>query len=600
MTSAHGAAGWPPARTPAAREDDIEAELKAFEREERRRLNLDDEPEHWIDPNPQVFTRAQRDRTTILFGGLTVAHDQLVGAALGALGYRLKPLDGPDTEALRFGKEFGNRGQCNPTYFTVGNLVKELVRQRDVDRRSVADIVESNVFLTAGACGPCRFGTYVTEYRKALRDAGFEGFRVLLFQQQGGLRQATGEHLGLELSVPFFIAIVKSMIAGDVLNLIGYRIRPYEIEPGATDRALDECKRIVTSAFSRRRSISRALWRCRRVLSDVKVDRLQPKPKVAIIGEFWAMTTEGDGNYRLQRFLEAEGAEVDIQPITAWLLYNIWEHRFDTTERMTLRHDDEGVFGLKGTNPRKKLALLKLAEIALRRMFAMYARAIGLGAYHLSDMDEIATISHQYYDNHLRGGEGHMEVGKLIQHVEQKKTHMVISVKPFGCMPSSGVSDGVQSLVTAKHPDAIFCAIETTGDGAVNVQSRVLMDLFKARQKAQKECEAVLQAAGLDHDEAAARTRRRGFDRALFYPAHVVAGTAANTILQLMPANIRASARGVASTATGLRSPETTRKAAARPEATRADQPVGTSKVTFRRGVIPLVPISAARRCAED
>jgi predicted nucleotide-binding protein (sugar kinase/HSP70/actin superfamily) len=25
---------------------------------------------------------------------------------------------------------------------------------------------------------------YVTEYRKALRDAGFDGFRVLLFQQQ--------------------------------------------------------------------------------------------------------------------------------------------------------------------------------------------------------------------------------------------------------------------------------------------------------------------------------------------------------------------------------------------------------------------------------
>ena len=198
------------------------------------------------------------------------------------------------------------------------------------------------------------------------------------------------------------------------------------------------------------------------------------------------MTTEGDGNYKLQRFLESEGAEVDIQPLTAWLLYSIWEHAWDTKQRMTLRHDDEGNFGLKGTNPRKKLAMLKIAEQVLRGAFALYSKTLGLGGYHLSDMDEIATISHQYYDNHLRGGEGHMEVGKLIQHVEQKKSHMVISVKPFGCMPSSGVSDGVQSLVTAKHPESIFCAIETTGDGAVNVQSRVLMDLFKARQKAQK------------------------------------------------------------------------------------------------------------------
>ena len=34
---------------------------------------------------------------------------------------------------------------------------------------------------------------YVTEYRKALRDAGFDGFRVMLFQQTGGLKQATGD-----------------------------------------------------------------------------------------------------------------------------------------------------------------------------------------------------------------------------------------------------------------------------------------------------------------------------------------------------------------------------------------------------------------------
>jgi predicted nucleotide-binding protein (sugar kinase/HSP70/actin superfamily) len=82
------------------------------------------------------------------------------------------------------------------------------------------------VFLTAGACGPCRFGMYVTEYRKALRDAGFDGFRVMLFQQQGGLSQATGEDVGLEMNPDFFIAIVKALVSGDVLNALAYRIRP--------------------------------------------------------------------------------------------------------------------------------------------------------------------------------------------------------------------------------------------------------------------------------------------------------------------------------------------------------------------------------------
>ena len=111
---------------------EIEDELKAFEIRERERLGLEEVViDHWFDPNPQQFTQAQREHTTLLFGGLTIAQDYLVGGALKGIGYNVVALDVPDNEALRFGKEFGNRGQCNPTYFTVGNLVKHLVHLRD-------------------------------------------------------------------------------------------------------------------------------------------------------------------------------------------------------------------------------------------------------------------------------------------------------------------------------------------------------------------------------------------------------------------------------------------------------------------------------------
>ena len=515
------------------RYDEIESALKLYESEERQRLGLDEPmPTHWIDPNPQAFSQAQKASTTILCGGLTLAHDVLITGALGGLGYTVKALDCPDTDALRFGKEFGNRGQCNPTYFTVGNLIKYLTYLRDEHGLSTSDIIERYLFLTAGACGPCRFGTYVTEYRKALRDAGFEGFRVLLFQQQDGLKQATGGESGLQFNRSFFVAILKAIMAGDVLNAMGYRLRPYEVNQGETDAALERCKATLKTAFLKRSSTLRALSKCRRILSQVEVNRLQPKPKVSIIGEFWAMTTEGDGNYRLQRFLESEGAEVDIQLVSAWLLYMLWQNRYDTQRRLALRQQDSGKFGLEGTQPRKKLALMWVGEYALRGLFGLFARAIGLKRYHLADMDEIATISHQYYDNHLRGGEGHMEVGKLIQTVIKRKAHMVVSVKPFGCMPSSGVSDGVQSLITARYPEAIFTAIETTGDGAVNVQSRIQMDLFKARQTAQGEYDAVSQELSVTPERIQRKLGRRIW-HALYYPKHKLAGTAANLLAEL-------------------------------------------------------------------
>jgi hypothetical protein len=90
---------------------------------------------------------------------------------------------------------------------------------------------------------------------------------------------------------------------------------------------------------------------CKPILAAIPIDRMVAKPKVSIIGEFWAMTTEGDGNYQLQRFLESEGAEADIQLVTAWILYMIWEARRDTQERMNLGTGDNAKYGLGELGP---------------------------------------------------------------------------------------------------------------------------------------------------------------------------------------------------------------------------------------------------------
>ena len=476
------------------------AELRLHETRERERLGLSPR-QHWIESGIQAkFTRSERPNVTLLLGGLTRSHDRLIEGAFRGLGYGVRALDCPTYDALRVGKEFGNRGQCNPTYFTVGNLVSELTRIRDEEGLSVKEIVGKYVFLTAGACGPCRFGMYVTEYRKALRDAGFDGFRVLLFQQQGGLKQATGDDEGLQMNPKFFSALVQALLAGDAINALAYRIRPYEVTPGATNQAMDKAKEYCYDALLNRTSVLRALYRSRKHFASVKIDPLRVVPKVSIIGEFWAMTTEGDGNYHLQEFIEQEGGEVDIQIVTNWLLYNIWEVRFDTKQRSALRGTDgtnRGLQDLGDFGVLRRNLTLAAADRAVRLAFFAYARALGLRSYPLADMDKIAELAAPHYNNDLRGGEGHMEVGKVILNAVNKKSTMTLSVKPFGCMPSSGVSDGVQSLIVEKFPGTIFCAVETSGDGAVNFQSRVQMYLSKAKQSARDEFEKALQEHGL-------------------------------------------------------------------------------------------------------
>src|SRR5581483_151229 len=164
---------------------------------------------------------------------------------------------------------------------------------------------------------------------------------------------------------------------------------------------------ICANALRNKTSILKALWKSKPLFEVIEVDRTMVKPKVSIIGEFWAMTTEGDGNYQLQRFLESEGAEADIQLVTAWLLYNIWEARHDTKDREALRGEDTGKYGLAGLGPfgaAKRILSVGGAEVALRIGFQVFAHSIGLYGYHLPDMNKVAEVSHDYYNNNLRGG----------------------------------------------------------------------------------------------------------------------------------------------------------------------------------------------------
>jgi predicted nucleotide-binding protein (sugar kinase/HSP70/actin superfamily) len=519
---------------------DLDAEIAAFEAQERTRLGLDKKVEHWVEDMVGLgFKKSERAKVTLLIGGLTLAQDYLIEGGLKGIGYSVQMLDVPTNEGFQTGKEFGNRGQCNPTYFTVGNLVQYLITLRDKHGMSAKDIVEKYVFLTAGACGPCRFGMYVTEYRKALRDAGFDGFRVMLFQQTGGLKQATGDEVGLELNPTFFWSIVKGMVAGDVINAYGYRVRPYEKVKGSTNEALDKAKKIIYTALEERSNILLALWKCKPILAAVEVDKTLVKPKVSIIGEFWAMTTEGDGNYQLQSFLEGEGAECDIQLLCAWLLYTLWEVNNDTKQRADLREMDTAKYGLGGGGPMavfQKLAIAYGGDFGVRALFQTFAHVTGLYGFKLPDMNAIAAVSHEYYNNDLRGGEGHMEVGKLIMNVVHSKAHMTLSVKPFGCMPSAGVSDGVQSAITEKFPGTIFCPVETSGDGRVNFYSRVQMYLFKAKQAAQAEYERALKEHGVTREQVQAFLESSAKFRSPFYKApHIYSGNNADLVAAVAP-----------------------------------------------------------------
>ncbi len=559
-----------------------ESELLKRLAAERARLRLQaglQRPDHFHRPFERPFTAEERSRVTILFGGLTWKHEELIKAVFQGCGYRCVNIPVPHVAAFQIGKEYGNNGQCNPTYFTVGNLVQYL-QALEAQGLSRQEILDNFVFFTAGSCGPCRFGMYESEYRFALKNAGFDGFRVLLFHDSDGLKAASGEP-GLKFTVDFGMGMLNALHLGDVVSDMIYQIRPFEVNRGETDRVFQEAvaalgktlrerppfeilerapawsrnilekKRVLKNTLNTLGKVREhlygkayldALADCREKINRIEVDRTRVKPVVKITGEFWAQITEGDGNFNIFAFLEREGAQVLVEPIATWVAYLMNQAKANAIAKWPVQrpHHSPQWWELKKRLAnrlalRKKLALIGVGEFLWEHFYHRVIRHLGGITQTLVPQTELARLAHPFYHQLARGGEGHLEVGKNVYYTVNRLCHMVLALKPFGCMPSSQ-SDGVQSAVVNRYKDMIFLPIETSGEGEVNAHSRVQMALGEAKVKAKLEFDSALRSTGKrleDIKDYVARhpDMKRPFYRVPHRPE--IAGTAAQFILHV-------------------------------------------------------------------
>lgn len=557
------------------------AQLLAVERARlEQELGLAKRPvQHFRRSAERAFTAGERNRVTILFGGLTWKHEQLIQAVLEGAGYRTQRLPTPDLSIFHVGKQFGNTGQCNPAYFTVGNLIKYL-RDLEFQGMSHQDVLDNYVFFTAGTCGPCRFGMYESEYRMALKNAGFEGFRVLLFKQDDGVRAQTGEP-GLKFTVDIGMGAFNALNLGDITHEIIYRIRPYEITPGETDRVfaevLEELARFLrirrrfeilqslpqwlSRRLAEKKSLkdtlntlgkiylhlygedyARVLRECRDRIRQIEVDRLRVKPIVKITGEFWAQTTEGDGNFNMFAFLEREGAQVLVDGVANWVMYLLRQAKANAHARKGLDVDHHrpawyefNKLLANGLKFHKKQSFLSLGERIMARQYKRAAQKLGDLAHPLVSQAELARLAHPFYHTLAQGGEGHQEVGKNVYYSANYLCHMVLALKPFGCLPSSQ-SDGVQSAVVNRFPEMIFLPVETSGEGEINAHSRVQMALGEAKSKAKLEFQRALASTGKRLETIKGFVDQHPQLRDPLYPVpqrQGIAGIAANFVLHV-------------------------------------------------------------------
>ncbi len=489
--------------------------------------------EHYRAYRPRPLKPEEKEKVTLIFGGLTWKHERLMQAVLENAGYRAKPLPQIKREDLDIGKEFIDPGACCPAIFTAGNLARFLKDRVEKEGREV--VKDNYVFVTAGACGPCRFGQYHESYERVLEGTYLRDFRLFLVD----ILKMEQEEGGLEITTSLTLGLLYAVFVGDLLTDMEYATRPYEVKEGNTERVLKESVELAYESL-RKKPVVEGKWKSlawhiltshfvktlrdiAELWKEIEVDRLRVKPKVKITGEFWLQTHEGEGNYRIKQWLEEEGAEVIPPPIAVWMDYlmhmELWkmEESKDFVKRYYL-----------------KKYLLKFLIWLYHLTYNRLRRSLGNIPNPLPPQEELKRLADPFFHFRLAGGEGHMLIGKALYVYFNKHAHMVCELSPYGCLPNT-MSAGAMQAVLGKYPDLLYAPIEIKGDAEVHALSRCQMILTEAKKRATLEFEEVLEKTGLTPEDIKNYEEENPNLKSAFLkiPHYGYAGTSANYVMYI-------------------------------------------------------------------
>lgn len=128
-----------------------------------------------------------------------------------------------------------------------------------------------------------------------------------------------GRVLHEEISPPVAMRGYFACLFAGLIRRFSCRIRPFELEEGATDRVADRALGLFVDAFSGDRDFAETLSEAVSLFEAVAFDRSgEVRPKVAVFGDLYVRDNDVL-NQGLVRFLEKSGAEVITTPYSEYV-----------------------------------------------------------------------------------------------------------------------------------------------------------------------------------------------------------------------------------------------------------------------------------------
>lgn len=402
-----------------------------------------------------IFTEEMKKDYTIIGPQMSPIHFKLLQKAFRSGGYNFVVLDAVDPKAIEAGLKYVNNDACYPSLLVAGQMISALESGKyDLDKVAL-------IITQTG--GGCRATNYIGFIRRALNDAGWGQIPVLSLSAQGFEKNP-----GFKLNPKLLANLIMSLVVGDVLMRVLYRVRPYEAVQGSANQLYEKWNAVSEDLFEKGASFSKFNKLLKNIIKDFDNLPLKPikKPRVGVVGEI-LVKFHPTANNQIVETIEREGAECVMPDLLDFFFYTfatgIFRHKQLAFDSKTERNARILVWGLELFRRKMKKYLKNSRRFEAPNHIYKMMKGV-------DDIVQLGNIT----------GEGWFLTAEMVELIHEGAPS-IACVQPFACLPNHVTGKGMIKELRRRFPDANISAIDyDPGSSEVNQLNRLKLLLSNA------------------------------------------------------------------------------------------------------------------------
>jgi len=415
---------------------------------------------------------------------MTPLGSHLMAGAFRAFGINAEIME--TYTGLDLGKKYTSGKECFPCVVTLGDILYFMEQEKKT--QGDAFDPENYVYFMPETSGPCRFGMY-NKYHRIILDSlpGLHKLKITALSSDDAYNLQgviAPERMRRFRKTAFFTVVV-----GDVLERLAWRIRPYEKTAGRTDAFFIQARDRLAASLERHalrdgfHPILRELDEIVRAAISIIDPSIPRKPLIGVVGEIY-VRTHTKSNQDTIKILEQYGAEVVNASISEWINFTTYEQVRKAKKALRL-HGRNGRVKKCGREFLRYLryrCILSYQYMVQWKVYRLVRRHIDIMEDHAIGHLEQALKKNDVF-SFVVGTEACLSIASSLIFAHHGYNG-IVNVFPFTCMPSNLTASITKPLMAA----ASVPYIDVSYDGSYQPGREAALRTFM--YQAQRHCNA--------------------------------------------------------------------------------------------------------------